>query len=121
MLVRCNLKGSVSEPNEQYGFAGADRAGAAPRVWLNRMAGGLVGKIVTANDKFGPSSTQAALSACRRGALVRVMYVRQIRNCVMTQSPTRDSASVASVAIIPPSIRWLLISAMCDTQLCVQL
>ena len=41
MLVRCNLKGSVSEPNAQYGFADANRAGAAPRLWPDRMAGGL--------------------------------------------------------------------------------
>ena len=61
--------------NAQFGLAGADRAGAAPRIWLDRMAGGLEiarkaaplehrhlsvtwrvsGKIGAASDKFGPS------------------------------------------------------------------
>jgi hypothetical protein len=78
--------GMANARNAQFGLAGADRAGAAPRIWLDRMAGGLEiarkaaplehrhlsvtwrvsGKIVTASDKFGPSRHAAPPGARAR-------------------------------------------------------
>src|SRR5262245_40450588 len=70
--------GMANARNAQFGLAGADRAGAAPRIWLDRMAGGLEiarkaaplenrhlsvtwrvsGKIGAASDSSAPQDTQ---------------------------------------------------------------